>query len=174
MADRTPTRKTNLDRYGNEALEWSRAHDALETGWTSPGATHFLGTVGADCRPHVAGVGAAWLDDDIYFTSSLAARKAQNLATNPACTIAVKLEGLDLTLAGTAEPVRDAPMLERIAKLYRDSGWPAEVSGDALSAPYSAPSAGPPPWHVFRFTFDTVVGVATVEPYGATRWEFAR
>ncbi len=36
----------------------------------------------------------------------------------------------------------------------------------------SAPSAGPPPWHVYRFTFHTVVGVATEEPYRATRWRF--
>jgi hypothetical protein len=47
------------------------------------------------------------------------------------------------------------------------------VEGDALTAPFSAPSAGPPPWHVYRFTFATVVGVATEEPYGATRWSFA-
>jgi len=174
MTDRTPTRTTNLDRYGNSALEWSRARDVLAIGSTGPDVTHFLGTVGADGRPRVAGVGAAWLDGDLYFTSNLAARKARNLATNPACTIAVKLTGIDLTLAGTAEQVRDAATLERIAAIYRDGGWPAEVSGDALTAPFSAPSAGPPPWHVFRFTFDTVVGVATAEPYGATRWEFAR
>ena len=75
---------------------------------------------------------------------------------------------------GTAGRVGDAATLERIAAIYRDGGWPAEVAGDALTAPFSAPSAGPPPWHVFRFTFDTVVGVATAEPYGATRWDFAR
>jgi pyridoxamine 5'-phosphate oxidase-like protein len=174
MPERTPTKSTNLDRSGSDALEWSRAHAGLTQGSSGPDVTHFLGTVGPDGRPHVAGVGAAWLDGDLYFTSSLAARKASNLAANPACTIAVKLEGIDLTLAGTSERVSDAATLERIAAIYREGGWPAEVSGDALTAPYSAPSAGPPPWHVFRFTFDTVVGVATAEPYGSTRWQFAR
>ena len=53
-------------------------------------------------------------------------------------------------------------------------GWPAEVDGDAFTAPFSAPSAGPPPWHLYRFTFDTAFGVATAEPYGATRWRFDR
>ncbi len=134
----------------------------------------FLGTIGPDGRPHVAGFGAAWLDGDLYFTSNLASRKARNLAANPACTIAVKMAGIDLTLAGTALRVSDAATLERIAAIYRNGGWPAEVAGDALTAPFSAPSAGPPPWHLFRFTFDTVVGVATVEPFGATRWQFAR
>ena len=51
-------------------------------------------------------------------------------------------------------------------------GWPARGDGDALSATFSAQSAGPPPWHVYRFTFHTVVGVGTAEPFGATRWSF--
>src|SRR6476469_8145538 len=124
MTDRTPTRTTNLDRYGSEALPWSRARGELE-GSTGPDITHFLGTIGPDGHPHVAGVGAVWLDGDLYFTSNLAARKARNLAANPACTIAVRLAGIDLTLAGTAVRVGDAATLERIAALYRHGGWPA-------------------------------------------------
>ena len=53
-------------------------------------------------------------------------------------------------------------------------GWPVEVAGDAFTAPFSAPSAGPPPWQLDRFTFHTAFGVATAEPYGATRWRFGR
>jgi hypothetical protein len=68
--------------------------------------------------------------------------------------------------------VTDPETLDRVAAGYRASGWPAEVDGDAFTAPFNAPSAGPPPWHVYRFTFRTVVGVATTEPYGATRWGF--
>ncbi len=72
-------------------------------------------------------------------------------------------------------PAGAAPeSLERLAALYRAGGWPAEVEGDAFTAPYSAPSAGPPPWHLYRFTFHTAFGVAGEEPYGATRWRFAR
>jgi len=51
-------------------------------------------------------------------------------------------------------------------------GWPVQVEGDAFTALYSAPSAGPPPWHLYRFTFHTAVGNATAEPHGATRWRF--
>jgi hypothetical protein len=174
MTDRTPSTTKNLDGYGNAAMPWARAHAELVREVTGPGVIHFLGTVGPDARPHVAGVGAAWLDGDLYVTSNLAARKARNLAANPACTIAVKVAGLDVTLTGTAARVSDAATLERIAAIYRNGGWPAQVAGDALTAPFSAPSAGPPPWHLFRFTFDTVVGVATAEPWGATRWQFAR
>jgi pyridoxamine 5'-phosphate oxidase-like protein len=174
MPDRAPATTKNLDRYGSDALPWERAHAELAKGSTGLDLTHFLGTIDPGGHPHVAGVGAAWLDGDLYFTSNLAARKARNLAANPACTIAVKVAGLDLTLTGTATPVSDAATLERVAAIYRNGGWPAEVAGDALTAPFSAPSAGPPPWHLFRFTFDTVVGVATAEPWGATRWKFTR
>lgn len=40
--------------------------------------------------------------------------------------------------------------------------------------PLSAPSAGPPPWHLYRVTIHSAVGVAGAEPYGATRWRFDR
>jgi hypothetical protein len=99
-------------------------------------------------------------------------RKSRNLAANPACTISVRLEGLDLVLEGEASRVVDPPTLEQVAAVYRDGGWPAEVDGDAFTAPYSAPSAGPPPWHLYRFRLHTVIGVATAEPYGATSWRF--
>jgi hypothetical protein len=176
MTDRIPDRTTNLDRYGHDALPWSRPHDLLVGGTTPPQITssYFLGTTRPDGRPHVAPVGALWDDGDFYLTSGGETRKARNLAANPACTIAVALKGIDLVLEGEAVLVADHPTLERIAALYRKGGWPAEVSGDAFTAPYSAPSAGPPPWHLYRFTFHTVFGVATAEPYGATRWRFNR
>jgi len=101
-------------------------------------------------------------------------RTARDLAVNPACTISVRLPGIDLVLAGNAARVRDTEALEQVAAGYREGGWPAEVDGDAFTAPFNGPSAGPPPWHVYRFTFRTVIGVATAEPYGATRWRFQR
>jgi hypothetical protein len=172
MTERTPIEATNLDRYGSPALPWSRPRDLLAAGRPSPGATFFLGTVGPDGRPHAAGVGALWLDGALYFTSSPEARKARNLAANPACTISASLEGIDLVLEGDATRVTDQPTLEAAAARYREGGWPAEVAGDAFTAPYSAPSAGPPPWHLYRLNFHTAFGVATAEPNGATRWLF--
>lgn len=52
------------------------------------------------------------------------------------------------------------------------AGWPCAVEGDAITAPYSAPSAGPPPWYLYRIRVHTAFGVATAEPSGATRWRF--
>jgi len=176
MTDLEPTTTTNLDRYGHAALPWSRPRDLL-TGGTAPPRhmdSYFLGTTRPDGRPHVATVGALWLDGDFYFTSGAGTRKSRNLAANPACTIAVALEGIDLTFEGETTRVTDRPTLEQVATRYREGGWSAEVSADAFTAPYSAPSAGPPPWQLYRFTFHTAFGVATAEPHGATRWRFDR
>jgi hypothetical protein len=109
---------------------------------------------------------------ELYLTSGAKARKARNLAANPACTISVKLEGIDLVLEGEAIRATDKGTLERLAGRYRAVGWPAEVDGDALTAPFSAPSTGPPPWQLYRFVPQTGFGVAAEEPYGATRWRF--
>ena len=75
---------------------------------------------------------------------------------------------------GEATRVTDGPTLARLAALYREGGWPAEVAGDAFTAPDSAPSAGPPPWHLYRFTLHTAFEIAGEEPHGATRWRFDR
>ena len=174
MTDQPPSEVTNLDGYGYPALPWSRPRDLLAAGPTQPDTPFFLGTARPDGRPHAAGIGALWLDGDLYFTSGPGARKARNLAANPACTISVRLEGLDLVLEGDATRVADRPTLEQVAALYREGGWPAQVEGDAFTAPFSAPSAGPPPWQLYRFNFHTAFGVATAEPYGATRWRFNR
>ena len=173
MTELNPAETTNLDRYGNAPLEWSRARGPMVAG-QGPQTTYFLGTCRPDGTPHAAGVGAIWIDGDLYFTSNPDARKARDLAANPRCTISVPLPGIDLVLTGSADRVTDAAQLARVASGYRTGGWPTEVDGDALTAPYSAPSAGAPPWQVYRFVFHTAVGVATADPHGATRWRFDR
>ena len=52
--------------------------------------------------------------------------------------------------------------------------WPAEAADGAITAPFSAPSAGRGPWDLYALTATTAVGVATKEPNGATRWHFDR
>ncbi|WP_460626667.1 pyridoxamine 5'-phosphate oxidase family protein [Intrasporangium mesophilum] len=173
MTDMPPSETTNLDRYGDPPLDWDRAREAM-SGLASPDFTYFLGTSRRDGTPHAAGIGAQWLDGDLYFTSNLSARKARDIAERAECTISVRLPGIDLVLDGLAARVDDPETLERVAACFREGGWPAQVEADALTAPFSAPSAGPAPWHLFRFTFHQVVGVATTEPYGATRWRFQR
>jgi hypothetical protein len=169
-----PISTDNLDRYGSAELPWSRPRDLLASDTPEADLTFFLATVRPDGRPHAAGVGAVWVDGALYFASGPGTRKSRNLAVNPACSVSVRLRGIDLVLEGDAHRVTDSSVLERVAAVYRTGGWPASVEGDALTAPYSAPSAGPPPWYLYRLTLHTAVGVAGAEPFGATRWTFAR
>ena len=127
----------NLDIYGNEPIPWSRALAALEAPATKPGEsgapnTYWLATIRPDKRPHVAGVGALWVDGRFYFVSGPGTRKSRNLATNPNCVISVILSGIDLVVEGTARIVTDEPTLQHLAKLYNAQGWPASVSGGAF------------------------------------------
>lgn len=86
--------------------------------------------------------------------------------------IAVKLTDIDLVVEGTATTVTDAATVQRLAERYAAQGWPATVEDGAFTAPYSAPSAGPPPWNLYEFTPTTAFGVAGAEPFGAARWRF--
>jgi hypothetical protein len=163
-----PTRK-NLDIYGAKPIAWSRALKQLEAG---PKGTFWLATTNPDGRPHVAGVGVLWVDGKIYFTSGADTRKGRNLAANPGCAVSVSLPGLDLVVEGRAVRITDRPTLLRLAERFAAQGWPASVSGGALTAEYSAPSAGPPPWNLYMLKPASAFGVATAEPSGATRWQF--
>lgn len=174
MTHTEPISTTNLDRYGSAALPWSRARDVLVSDTPTADLTFFVGTVRPNGRPHSAGVGAVWVDDALYFKSGPGTRRARNLATNPACTVSARLSSIDLVLEGDAHRVTDAGTLERVAAVYRSGGWPVSVAGDAFTAPFSAPSAGPAPWHLYRLTLHTAFGVASAEPHGATRWDFAQ
>ena len=162
----------NLDIYGNELIPWSRPLDQLEGFAAQPGTTTWLSTTRPDGRPHTAGVGALWLDDRFYFTSGPQTRKSRNLAENPNCVISVTLQDIDLVVEGTAIRVTDEATLERLAKRYADTGWPATVKDGALTAAFSAPSAGPPPWYLYELRPTLAFGVANAEPHGATRWSF--
>lgn len=173
MPERRLVTTRNLDRYGNDALPWSRPHDQLASIVPDPASIYFLNTTNPDGRPHSVGIGAVWYDGDMFFTSNLETRKSRNLAENPYATITTRLPDMDLVLEGKATVVSDSKTLEALAAVYREGGWPAEVAGDALTALFSAPSAGPPPWYLYRMPIDTAYGVATAEPYGATRWDFA-
>ena len=116
--------QTNLDIYGHPPLPWSRAEDQLKVE-IGPNVTHFLATVRPDGRPHVAGVGALWVDGRFYFTSGAGTQKSRNLAKQPACVISVRLPDIDLVVEGTARKVSDEPTLQRLAHYF-------EVYMDAL------------------------------------------
>lgn len=172
MPNVQPIETKNIDQYGNDALPWSRATSALE-GISHENITWFLSTVDPGGAPHSAGVGAVWCDGGLYFVSGPGTQKSKNLKAWPEASMGVSLPGMDLVFEGLTTRITDAPTLERLAKHYREEGgWPAEVEGDGFTAPFTAPSAGPPPWNLYRLDFGSVYCVASEEPYGATRWRF--
>jgi len=168
-----PIKATDLNIYGDAELPWSRVREAIGVGMGKPETPAFLGTVGVDGRPRSAGIGCVAHGDHVYFTSGPKTRKSRNLAANPACTLSIRLPGVDLILEGEAHRTTDPGEIDQVTAIYREGGWPSERDGDAVTAPYSAQSAGPAPWYLYRFTVQAGVAVALVEPHGATRWRFA-
>ena len=91
----------NLDIYGDPPIPWSRALEQLEAApVTQSPRTTWLSTVRPDGRPHLAGIGALWVDGKFYFTSGPGTRKSRNLAANPNCALSMALPGLDLVVEG--------------------------------------------------------------------------
>jgi pyridoxine/pyridoxamine 5'-phosphate oxidase len=167
--------------YDLPPVDWSVVTDRLDEGFTqAPGTggpdrhTCWLATVDADGRPHVTGVGAFWDAGGWWVVTARTTRKGRNLERDPRCSLSVALDHFDVTMECDAELVEDRATVARIAAVAADEGWPAEPdeAGTAITAPYSAPSAGPPPWHVFRLTPRAATALVTVEPGGATRWRF--
>ena len=88
----------NLDIYGSPPLAWTRVLSQLEAGDSK--GSYWLATTRPDGHPHVAGVGAVWVDGKFYFVSGAATRKSRNLAQNPSCVLSVSLPDLDLCRRG--------------------------------------------------------------------------
>ena len=174
-----PISKKNLDGYGAPIIPWEKVQERLQKGISQAPKTGgpdrhtaWLATVNRDGRPHVMPVGTLYVDDAFYFTAGPKTRKAVNIARNPNCVITIATHDFDLVFEGPATKIVDPARLKRIAEMYTKEGWSPTVVKDGLTAKYSAPSAGPPPWHVYEIKPETIFALGTSEPYGATRWNF--
>jgi hypothetical protein len=173
---------TNLaDLYDLPLLDWSQIEAGLVKGITQVPDTGgpnrhtcWLTTINADGSPHVTGIGALWADGSFWFETGEGTRKGKNLARDPRCVLSVATHDFDLVVEGTASKISDPQIVAAMAARWAADGWPARVddSGQALTADFSAPSAGPPPWSVYRIDLRTATALATVAPSGATRWRF--
>ena len=173
--------KNLAELYELEPLDWAPVAERLEQGITmAPGTggpdrhSVWLATINADGSPQVNGLGALWLNGAFWFETGETTKKARNLARDPRCTLSLATHEFDLVVEGTAEVVTDPPVVAELAERWAAEGWPCRVdeSGTALTAEFSAPSAGPPPWHVFKLTPTKATALQTVEPGGATTWTF--
>jgi PPOX class probable F420-dependent enzyme len=169
------------DLYQLPLLDWAKIQARLEKPIPqAPGSggpnrhTVWLATINPNGSPHLTGVGVLFADGAFWFESGSQTHKARNLARDPRCALSVATSEFDLVVEGEARKVTDPATVARMAERWAAQGWPARVdeTGLALTADYSAPSAGPPPWDVYRVVPRRATAVATVEPGGATRWEF--
>jgi Pyridoxamine 5'-phosphate oxidase len=136
--------------------------------------TTWLATLNEDGSPHVTAVGAMWLDGTFWFQTGAGTRKARNVARDPRCSVAMSILDADVVLEGEAARVTEPAALARIAKAWADDGWPAAVdeTGTGITAPFNAPTQGPPPWNVYRVEPRSALVTLGIEPGGLTRFRF--
>ena len=160
-------------------VDWATVAEKLDAGSApAPDAhnarTTWLATVNEDGSPHVTAVGALWLDGAFWFQTGSGTRKSRNVARDPRCSIAVSVRDADVVIEGDAIRVAEPDTRARIARAWADNGWPAEPdeSGSGITAPFNAPSQGPPPWQVYRVEPRSAIVALGTEPGGLTRFRF--
>ena len=170
---------TNLGAAeGLPPVDWDPISQKLEADTAPDPAAHnaktkWLTTLNEDGSPHVTAVGAVWLDGTFWFQTG-ATRKGRNVERDPRCSIAVSILDADVVVEGEAVRVTDPTLVARAAKAWADGGWPAEPDegGTGITAPFNAPSQGPPPWNVYRIEPRSATVVLGIEPGGLTRFSF--
>lgn len=142
---------------GKGVLSWAwvaRKMSRCRTFWL---ATIHAGLHSGQGRPHVMPVWGVWLDDAFFFSTGRKSRKGQNLAANPACTIANDDGEEAVVVEGLAIQVEDATALERIATAYQNK---YKMDPRDMGEP------------IFRVKPSRVFGlVEKTFPQSATRWK---
>ena len=164
---------------GLPPVQWDAIIERLDDGLLpAPDAhnarTTWLATINDDGSPHVTAVGALWLRGTFWFQTGTGTRKARNVTRDPRCSVAIAIRDADVVLEGEAAQVLDPESVARAAAGWAKNGWPVEpdASGYGITAPYNAPSQGPPPWNVYRLYPRSAIVTLGAEPGGLTRFVF--
>jgi hypothetical protein len=179
--ERAPERERSLVGDESGTTSWEVARDRLAN--PEEQRTSWLATTRPDGRPHVMPVITFWIDGAIHIVAGEGTRKARNLATDGRCVIATSsttLPSLDIVVEGRADPLTEGAAVRHVAEILSAGGWPLEAKGDKVYGPH-APTAGPPPYTIFRIVASKVFGLPGM--YGMdqfdqadlprpTRWDF--
>jgi hypothetical protein len=181
MTERMPRRTTNCVRqYADDQIQPADPSDVLP--WSvaveqlSSATLYWLTAIRPDGHPHVRPVFAVWSGGALCSTTSSTARKTEWLTADPRCALSASTNGIDIVYEAVATHQTEESVLEQVAEAYREKyGWPVRIVDGALHAPFGAPSAGPPPYLVFRYEPTTVYGLGTQDEYynRSTRWDFS-
>jgi hypothetical protein len=122
----------------------------------------------------VTAVGALWLDGMFWFQTGRGTRKGAMSRAIRGVRSRYRSRDADVVIEGDAVRVTEPGVLARVAKAWADIGWPAEPdnSGPGITAPFNAPSQGPPPWNVYRVEPRSAIVALAAEPGGLTRFRF--
>jgi hypothetical protein len=160
-------------------VDWAAVVEKLDAGSApAPDAMNshstWLSTINEDGSPHVTAVGAVWLDGTFWFQTGDGTRKGRNVERDPRCSVALSVRDADVVFEGAATRVTEPETVARIAKAWAARGWPVEPdeSGSGITAPFNAPSQGPPPWFVYRIEPRSATVVLSADPGGLTRFRF--
>ena len=157
--DRAPERTQSLIRGQAETTPWEMARTRLANPEQS--RTCWLATTRPDGRPHLMPVIGFWIDEAMHMVVGEGTQKARNIAADGRCVIATgstTLPSLDIVIEGNAAPIADPAAVRRIAEILKENNWPLEAKGDHVDGP-NAPTAGPPPYTIFRIVPDRVFGL---------------
>ena len=179
--ERTPAREQSMLGDGARTMSWAFAQERLANP-ESP-RTCWLATVRPDGRPHLMPLITFWIDGALHVVTGEGTRKARNLAADGRCVIGMsstRLPSIDLVVEGRAAPLTDHDAVRHVAEYLNGQNWPLEARGDKVYGP-NAPTAGPPPYTIFRIVPSKVLGLPGMYgmeqagPEGLpkpTRWEF--
>jgi hypothetical protein len=179
--ERAPERERSLVGEESGTTSWEVARNRLAN--PEEQRTSWLATTRPDGRPHLMPVIAFWIDGAVHIVAGDGTRKGRNLAADGRCVIATSsttLPSLDIIVEGGAQPLTEDDAVRHIAEVLSGSGWPLEAKGDKVYGP-NAPTAGPPPYTIFRIVPSKVFGLPGM--YGMdqfdqadlprpTRWDF--
>ncbi|OLT45189.1 hypothetical protein BJF85_01985 [Saccharomonospora sp. CUA-673] len=149
-------------------LDWSEAEQGLNTDTFC-----WLATVRPGGAPHVVPVFAVWSGSSVFVSSKDSSRKSRNLAADGRCVVTTQAAGAHLVVEGTATRVSDRDTLQHASEVFETVyGWPTTVTGDAIDAPYSAPTSGGPPFGIHEITPTTAFAFPAEGNFMPTRWQF--
>ena len=91
---------------GTGLLDWRWAELQI-----TDSRNYWIGTVWPDGRPHLTPVWAVWLDEAVWFSCGLRARKLRNLRATPYVTVSTQDPESPVVIDGLAEVIRDFPAI---------------------------------------------------------------